>query len=1071
MRKQYRWQTISVILLLVLLLSLIATAKALSNSTKNLQGPIESCAQSPIRQNVTLRGGINAGSFKKLAQFVAMQLCIRLCCEEKGCDVALMSGKNCYGVQCFSEELCTAVLAKKAPSSLMISHVTIKGEEGNSRRIHPVPQNLKCAESKAEDGVTLKGGISAGNFTDVGSVESVDSCTRLCCVSEKCDLALIIKGHCFLVSCFTKELCKTVKSETKNYQPTVAFVRRWVTNVTEDTAITLSNLPATNSKLMCKNSDIKYNSTLKGGIKAGNFTDLGKISEISTCIRMCCGRKDCDVALMLEANCYAVNCYNEDLCQPVLARKSGLLTNLSPRLSYITSRDEEALPQEIAIGNGMYCRPSVVSYDVTLRGGLSAGKFTPIGHVDNMEACVHLCCKRNTCDIALMLRDSCYAITCASEELCEEVPAPSSDFYPRLSYVRRDIGSQNKKVMGFGKLPLPISLVLLFKFSYASTEESLVSEITNVKPLKCPHGPILSNVTLRHELRAGKFSRLGKAEDMETCIQMCCDKDDCEMAFMPGNHCYGVDCFSQKHCEITTVKPSNVTVKIAAVRPIAVNPAKDQIAVSVEDPSTQEELHCTQSPILKNVTLRGGIKAGNFSDLGDEKNMHMCIALCCERKTCDLAFMIGGTCIAVDCFSEELCQAVKARPTKYDPQIAFIRRRELQRPARKANVLPTAPSSEIPTMKIHEIISDKLPHPTILKTSTCSASKIYPNVTLLGGIKSGNFTSLGKTKNMQECIGKTCELGSGDLAFMLGSYCYSVTCSSGRVCQTIPAQPSKFYPRIAFLKWAPKINETELLEDEGADYTAIPKCTRSHILYNHTLLGGLRAGNFTHIAEVDSIETCAALCCAEQTCDLALVLGENCYAGDCASKELCVPVPVHPTANKGSQIAYITSRKKVEEPGTDWSLWYIIVGSIAIGIGITGIMWTLCTCWHRGRRLRSKDEPSDRFTMMNECGDSPQGLEMLPQGWNLQKFGQQYNNFGDPKCIKNGPMFLSDSESDSDEDTEVPRRNRIPSLKEAQSIKKSLSYNGPPPPCSVERFNGPSVISLDSKSRRAMQNL
>lgn len=105
--------------------------------------------------------------------------------------------------------------------------------------------------------------------------------------------------------------------------------------------------------------------------------------------------------------------------------------------------------------------------------------------------------------------------------------------------------------------------------------------------------------------------------------------------------------------------------------------------VSVEDPSTQEELHCTQSPILKNVTLRGGIKAGNFSDLGDEKNMHMCIALCCERKTCDLAFMIGGTCIAVDCFSEELCQAVKARPTKYDPQIAFIRRRELQRPARK----------------------------------------------------------------------------------------------------------------------------------------------------------------------------------------------------------------------------------------------------------------------------------------------------------------------------------------------------------------------------------------------------
>lgn len=32
--------------------------------------------------------------------------------------------------------------------------------------------------------------------------------------------------------------------------------------------------------------------------------------------------------------------------------------------------------------------------------------------------------------------------------------------------------------------------------------------------------------------------------------------------------------------------------------------------------------------------------------------------------------------------------------------------------------------------------------------------------------------------------------------------------------------------------------------------------------------------------------------------------------------------------------------------------------------------------------------------MMNECGDSPQGLETLPQGWNLQAFGQQYNTSG-----------------------------------------------------------------------------
>ena len=72
-------------------------------------------------------------------------------------------------------------------------------------------------------------------------------------------------------------------------------------------------------------------------------------------------------------------------------------------------------------------------------------------------------------------------------------------------------------------------------------------------------------------------------------------------------------------------------------------------------------------------------------------------------------------------------------------------------------------------------------------------------------------------------------------------------------------------------------------------------------------------------------------------------------------------------------------------------------------------------------------------------------------------------------------MFLSDTESDSDdhEDTEVPRRNRMPSVREphAHTVKKSLGYNAPPPPYTVERTNGPSIVSLDVKARRAMQNL
>lgn len=78
---------------------------------------------------MTLKGGIRAGYFRKLAQYVAMKLCVELCCEEKGCDVAFMSGRNCYGVQCFSEEQCQSIPAKHLPSEqIFVSHVTFKGE-------------------------------------------------------------------------------------------------------------------------------------------------------------------------------------------------------------------------------------------------------------------------------------------------------------------------------------------------------------------------------------------------------------------------------------------------------------------------------------------------------------------------------------------------------------------------------------------------------------------------------------------------------------------------------------------------------------------------------------------------------------------------------------------------------------------------------------------------------------------------------------------------------------------------------------------------------------------------------
>jgi hypothetical protein len=97
---------------------------------------------------------------------------------------------------------------------------------------------------------------------------------------------------------------------------------------------------------------------------------------------------------------------------------------------------------------------------------------------------------------------------------------------------------------------------------------------------------------------------------------------------------------------------------------------------------------------------------------------------------------------------------------------------------------------------------------------------------------------------------------------------------------------------------------------DQSDSKRYPRCSRSHILHNHTLKGGLRAGKFSVISQVDSIENCAAICCNEKNCNLALMLDEVCYIGDCANADLCVPVLVLEDSKRTSQIAFISNPRK-----------------------------------------------------------------------------------------------------------------------------------------------------------------
>lgn len=95
---------------------------------------------------------------------------------------------------------------------------------------------------------------------------------------------------------------------------------------------------------------------------------------------------------------------------------------------------------------------------------------------------------------------------------------------------------------------------------------------------------------------------------------------------------------------------------------------------SKEDTKTDSsKKDCEKAKVLKNVTLKGGKKAGKFNNHGDVKGMEECQDICCKDKKCHVAFMLGKTCYSVACKNKELCAHTKAPPTDYNPQLSYVR--------------------------------------------------------------------------------------------------------------------------------------------------------------------------------------------------------------------------------------------------------------------------------------------------------------------------------------------------------------------------------------------------------------
>ena len=85
------------------------------------------CAADEVEYGVSLKGGTMAGIFKDHGKVKNIQECAHICCTTKNCDVAMMYGVKCLGVQCYNETTCETVPSDDPKLDLQIVHVSSKG--------------------------------------------------------------------------------------------------------------------------------------------------------------------------------------------------------------------------------------------------------------------------------------------------------------------------------------------------------------------------------------------------------------------------------------------------------------------------------------------------------------------------------------------------------------------------------------------------------------------------------------------------------------------------------------------------------------------------------------------------------------------------------------------------------------------------------------------------------------------------------------------------------------------------------------------------------------------------------
>ena len=647
------------------------------------------CQHGLVFHNYSLFYGRRAGNFTDRGEVKNMDECLRLCCGELSCKMALMLDRNCYSVACV-DKFCRTVPVKVQLSKLKIAHVIRRKNDFFARQPyshHPpgvVSYNVTLhqhhAPPGAHDGMTGYDKLSEPIGGEKGEASNHSNSIQ----SKERSVKFPYKVF---------EMSENEKPQNGSQKQSLFVFREF------DKLDTLLNLSIIHKKR---------------ALEVSNYlVDIGK-ATIETGMRMVQIHLSHEPQSHSDKNAVKIGRRLISAGERILSRGEKVMKAVtrpkSVKLSTVSKSLTPAVGVHVVtpvIKMISLCSHGPSHYGVTLLGGIRAGHFVGHGKVDNMRACIKMCCENPQCDLAFMVKNDCYSVICYHKNLCRSVRAQHAKKYrPQIARVWRGAGKETQTESNDVK-ESPRARdqhMLTRKMSSVSEPQKGGKVSASVKSRPRSRGLGMSKAMHHYHVNseagatitgASKNNTNSVVKMKESVLlqhQQQQQQQNVSNTFSDANN--GTGLFSSTYAkgnpslENAINSPDNVTinvdfrekdiqrsrVKFAGVKPRP-RSSTSRNAASIHHGASPTQSLCSHTSVKHSVGLRSGLKTGKFTYIGELLDITACLKICCNYPDCDIAFMLDQSCYTVSCVSEKACHSVPYHQHKYSTAAIFVTRR------------------------------------------------------------------------------------------------------------------------------------------------------------------------------------------------------------------------------------------------------------------------------------------------------------------------------------------------------------------------------------------------------------